>query len=363
MGTQDVVDAVLKTAAKLKGSTSGNEANTKALLIEPMLQSLGWDLGDLDVVEREVKVFDGTYLDYALKVSGASGVYVEAKGISQDLMDKKFIAQTINYANNDGVIWCVLTNGLRYRGFKTNEPMSMDQKLLFEVDLADGKPASEKIRLLRLIGREAVQAGELNAFGDRVFTDTRVRRALSTLATDPPSALIKLVMASIGHPAVSPDALRRSLARILDANPVQRGAPASSDSASATKPVGPSGPPKGPEYDLEHHLGNKSTLIRELWEAVDDYAQSLGADVSRRVRKQYIGYFRGKKSFFTAEIQKGRILIYLSLTADAAQPWDEKVMRDVSKIGHFGMGSTEFSLVNVDQLTSVQALIARAYKL
>ena len=64
-------------------------------------------------------------------------LYVEAKGLNKNLEDKQFIAQTVNYANNDGVVWCVLTNGLTYRVYKTNEPVAMDQKLLFEVDLAE----------------------------------------------------------------------------------------------------------------------------------------------------------------------------------------------------------------------------------
>lgn len=361
VGIQEVIGAVLSAAEKLKASSAANEANTKALLIEPMLQSLGWTLADLDAVEREVKVFEGTFLDYALKVSSVPRVYVEAKGVGENLTDKKFVAQTVNYANNDGVIWCVLTNGLRYRVFKTNEPVAMDQKLLFEVDLTDSsEPASEQARLLRLLSRESVEGGDLTAFGDRVFTDTRVRRALSELASDPPAAFAQLLTERMGHPTVSPDALHRSLVRVLDGS-VAPGAKAPTPLSPTKMPVGPAGPPKGQEYGLEHHLGNKSSLIRELWEAVDDYANSLGGDVSRRVRKQYIGYFRGKRSFFTTEIQKGRVLIYLALTPETAQPWNPEVMRDASNIGHFGMGDIEYSLVTVDQLDEARALIASAY--
>jgi predicted type IV restriction endonuclease len=111
----DTIPKLLDTAAKIGATGSSNEANTKALLIEPILASLGWDPLDLDAVEREVKVFDGTFLDYALKVEGHARVYVEAKALGENLDDKKFVAQTVNYANNDGVLWCVLTNGLSLR--------------------------------------------------------------------------------------------------------------------------------------------------------------------------------------------------------------------------------------------------------
>jgi len=78
----ETIAKLLQAAAKLKTSGSGNEANTKALLIEPLIAALGWDPVDLDVVEREVKVFEGTFLDYALKLDGQPRVYVEAKGLT-----------------------------------------------------------------------------------------------------------------------------------------------------------------------------------------------------------------------------------------------------------------------------------------
>ena len=66
MGLPETINEVLATAKKLKASTAANEANTKALMIEPLLGSLGWNPSDLDIVEREVKVFDGTFLDLSL---------------------------------------------------------------------------------------------------------------------------------------------------------------------------------------------------------------------------------------------------------------------------------------------------------
>ena len=298
------------------------------------------------------------------------GEVVPGPGVDQLLLigreerfgDRVVEAQTINYANNDGVVWRVLTNGLRYRVYKTNEPVVMDQKLLFEVDLADeSEPRSQKAKLLRLLSHDAVEGGSLDSFGDRVFTDTRVRKALAELATEPPDPFISAIRGKLGHPLVSHDALHRSLVRVLDATASPDISTPSPAATPKKTPVGPPEPPKGHEYDLEHHLANKSSLIRELWEAIDNYASSLGGDVTRRVRKQYIGYFRGKRSFVTTEIQKGRVLVFLSLTKTSAQPWVDPVMRDVSKIGHFGMGDVEYSLGSTDQLDDVHKFISLAY--
>lgn len=144
----------------------------------------------------------------------------------------------------------------------------------------------------------------------------------------------------IGRPG-----LQRSLARIFDASATATPAPRPSTGTTqppTTKPPGgppqPPQPAKGQEHSLDHHLGNKSALISELFNEVNSVGTALGADVTRRIRKQYIGYFRGKKSFFTVELQKQRVLIYLSLTTE---PWNADAMRDTTDIGHFGMGDIE----------------------
>ena len=302
MALIDTIPKLASTAAKLGAAGPVNEANTKALLVEPMLASFGWDPVDFDTVEREVRVFDGTFLDYALKLNGQARVYVEAKAVGENLDDKKFVAQAVNYANNDGVLWCVLTNGLGFKIYKTNEPVSMDRKLLFEVDLSDrSETDGDKAKLLRLISREAVESGDLDRFGERVFTDGRVRKALGELAADPPAAWLDVIALRLGPPAVPIDGLRRSVARILDApDPTARSASSETAAApGAVSPLEPPAPPKAQEYSLDYHLGNKSALIKDLFDEVHSFAMSLGGDVTRRVRKQYVGYFRGKSGLFS----------------------------------------------------------------
>jgi len=358
------VKKVLAAAAKLKGP-AGNEANTKALVIEPMLAALGWDTSDLDQVVREWRVYDKTSLDYALMVGEKPGLYLEAKAISRNLDDKQFIAQAVNYANNDGVLWCVLTNGLTWRVYKTNEPVAMDQKLLFEVDLADvaAGSAADAVKSLQLLSRGSIIDGGLDLWGERVFTDTRVRQALGQLASSPPTVFLDAIVDAMGKPQVTEDRLRESIARVFDS---QIGA---ASGGSHTTPSAPKpqlvGPPTGgkQEFALSHHLDSKPTAIVDLFERLDEYGRSLGADVTRRIRKQYVGYFRGKKSFFTLETQRQRVILYLSLEPSAIQDlWSHDAMRDVTEIGHFGMGNTEYSMRDVEQVAEVRRLIRLAYE-
>jgi predicted type IV restriction endonuclease len=65
MTVAETIPKALTAVAKLTASSAMNEANTKAHVIEPLLSALGWDPFDIDSVVREVKVYDGTFLDYA----------------------------------------------------------------------------------------------------------------------------------------------------------------------------------------------------------------------------------------------------------------------------------------------------------
>jgi predicted transport protein len=359
MTLNSAVDAARSAAEQLSSSGSGNEANTKALLIEPLLSALGWDFANLDEVDREVRVYDGTALDYALKLSGKARLFVEAKAVSKSLDDRQFIAQAVNYANNEGVLWCVLTNGLAYRVYKTNEPVGMAEKLLFEVDLTEADGAGGGFEELELISKKAVSEERLDLWGERVFTDTRVRQALASVASDPPSELVKRLEKLMGQPAVDVRRLNASLLRILGgasvAQPAQKG-------GLPTGAVKPPGKPKQ-EYPLDHHTAGKPAAIVDLFEQLDDFATSLGGDVTKRIRKFYVGYYAGSKerSFFTAEIQRQKVWLYLSLDPTQMQPWNQDFMRDVRNIGHYGMGDTEYVLRKPEQLDEAKSLVKKAY--
>lgn len=112
---------------------------------------------------------------------------------------------------------------------------------------------------------------------------------------------------------------------------------------------------------MDHHLAGKPAAIIDLFEQFDEFARSLGANVSRRIRKQYLGYFSGKRSFCTIELQRQRAIVYLNLDPTKTQPWDDHSMRDVREIGHFGMGDTEFSLRESSQLDELKGLVKQAY--
>jgi len=355
---EDVIRGLLGKADRWRDRKI-NEADTKALFVEPMFVALGWDVDDLDAVRREHRVYDGTLLDYALKIEDKARLFVEAKPLLKSLDDKQFIAQTINYANNEGVVWCVLTNGLLYRVYKSNEPAEMERKLLFEVDLQDANDQArtgEVAKLISYLARQSIESGSLDEWGEETFTDVRVKSALDGLLTTPSTRFINLILETLGSGSQIPrDRVKRSLNRMALGTPVWRPAQAPPPAGSGGSPV-----PRG-QWTYDHHLGGKPQNIVDLFNRLDERVMGLGPDVRRSFTKMYVNYST-RRSFVTVEAQKRKLSCCVSLVWDELPERDESVTRDVRTIGHYGMGDTEITLSDVSQLDYALRLIEASYR-
>ncbi len=173
------------------------ETPTRTVFIEPLLEALGWDVRDLDEVEPEYSTVDGKPVDYALKINRKPVVYLEAKPLDDDLEDVKSVTQIVNYANADGIDWCILTNGRQYRVYRSSEKVPAPEKLLFEcsIDPSDNPSSSleDIVRPFERLSKEALAEGQLDAWGKQVFVDGKVRKTLERLFADPPRAFINLI--------------------------------------------------------------------------------------------------------------------------------------------------------------------------
>ncbi len=59
---------------------SQNESMTRYVLVDPLLQGLGWDLSDPNQVETEVHINKNSYLDYML----GRKIIIEAKKLGYE---------------------------------------------------------------------------------------------------------------------------------------------------------------------------------------------------------------------------------------------------------------------------------------
>ncbi len=342
-------------------SGSMNETNTRVLLIEPVLDALGWGTRDLESVTREYKVYDGSFLDYALLVEGKPSLFVEAKALGKNLTDSKWVAQTINYANNEGVTWCALTDGLRYQVYKTNEPVDMSQKLLFEVDITDTTDDDERagvMRRLSLLSRDSIMRGNLDALGVRLFDDARIRDTLEKLFTAPTSRFVRLVrdMLPEAERRLPPSKIQESLQRV-GRSFLRADAPTIETARPSAKPKAEK-PHRGQTYTYERHFGDKPQVIVNLYRQLHERIMGLGEDIERVYRAQYVGYRIGTKVICSVIPQKGRLRLVLPL--DPNRYSNHPLTRDISEVGHWGVGDMEATLASEDQLELVTTWIREA---
>ena len=86
-----------------------HETRTRRSLIDPLLDSLGWDTRDPGQVVHEHKAGNGR-ADYALmRQDGKPLIAIEAKRLGEPL--ESHIIQMVTYANVAGIPYCGLTDG------------------------------------------------------------------------------------------------------------------------------------------------------------------------------------------------------------------------------------------------------------
>jgi len=151
------------------------EQNTKASLIDPILEALGWDIRDPDEVHREFKpTSKDSPVDYALKLIRKPRLFIEAKGLGEVLSDRKWVAQILGYAVMAGVEWCVLTDGDEYRFYNATVAVDAEEKMFFNIRLSEAKEA-EAAKSLDLISRSNMEENLLDVLWAAHFVDRRVK--------------------------------------------------------------------------------------------------------------------------------------------------------------------------------------------
>mgnify|MGYP000623482652 CR=1 FL=1 len=286
------------------------ETPTRTIVIDPLLESLGWDVRDPDEVQLEYPTVDAKSVDYALKLNKKPVLLVEAKALDDTLDDVKCVTQVVGYAANDGIVWCVLTNGIKWRVYRSVEQCPAPDKLMFEVsidpDASEGMTVDQIAKQLWRFSCEEMAKGTLDALGEQTFTDGKVRKVLQVLMTDPPRPLLNLVRTATGDRNLTPQRIKESLMRIANETGARESAimPVSPDSSATTAGVPPnrSRGAKRPwetrrarkgesPYDEAHHVEGKPQEAVSLFRMVDGLCVSFEpSGISRRYLAKTINY-------------------------------------------------------------------------
>ena len=160
----------------------GNETRTRQVLIDPMLDKLGWDVGDPNSVELEYRI-GRDWADYVLMGSGRPIAVIEAKALGKPL-DEKETMQALNYANSAGIPYMTLTNGDHWRMLEVFKQAPMKDRILMNFQLTQDEPYACALQALGL-WRPNLASGEPKEAATPVMIEklTRAESVPSTPAS------------------------------------------------------------------------------------------------------------------------------------------------------------------------------------
>jgi len=357
---RNIVSCIEELQLKLERyrKESIKEYPTRTIFVDPLLQALGWDVREPDEVRLEYPTIDQRSVDYALKINRKPVLFIEAKPLNDPLIDVKSITQVVSYAANAGVEWCILTNGATYKVYRSTEKAEAPDKLLFEVSIdpreSEGRSVQQIAEQFNRFSRDAMARGVLDEIGEQVFTTGKIRKALDKLFLNPPANLIKIIRSAIDDESIKPIQIKNALKRLW--------AQSSEVKIPSIPPVGeeaisPGTSRGGKDYGEDYHIRGKPQEVIELFRTIDKFCRELDpTTVQRKYLAKYVSYMHGKAIFCCVNIRKSGLRIWLKLNYSRLEnPAD--YIRDVSNIGHWGVGNVEIRVDSMEKLQASKSLI------
>jgi len=360
------MDAIIKCIENLRMKLDKHrkddlkEYPTRTIFVDPLLQSLGWDVRDPDEVELEYPTIDGKSVDYAPKINRKPVLFIEAKSLNDPLTDVKSITQVVGYAANAGVEWCILTNGVTYKVYRSSERAAAPDKLLFEVSLdakeTEGMTIQQVAEQFARFSRDAMAKGLLDEIGEQIFTIGKIRKALDKLFIDPPNTLIRLIRSTIGDDTIKPTQIKKALKTLWAQTSEIETASTFGEEPTPLERV----KMRGKEYSEEHHLKGKPQEVVELFRTTDKFCRELDPTVvQRKYLAKYVRYTHGRNIFCCVHLQKSGLRVWLKLNySDLESP--PEYIRDVSNIGHWGVGNVELAIDSIQRFQPAKGLIQKS---
>ncbi len=119
--------------------------------------------------------------------------------------------------------------------------------------------------------------------------------------------------------------------------------------------------PRGKEYGEEFHTRGKSQKIIELFNSIDKFCLDLDLpNVQRDCHKKYIKYSHSGKIFCSLHLWNSLIRIWLKLKYNDLNDTPDYV-RDVTNIGHWGVGDIEVAIDSFVELETAKSLIQKSF--
>jgi len=114
-------------------------------------------------------------------------------------------------------------------------------------------------------------------------------------------------------------------------------------------------------YTFEQHLQHAGPQpIKELATAIQEFILKLDPAIEEAPKQDYVAY-RTSQNIVCMEIRKQKILLFLKLDPEVVKG-PPGISRDVSKVGHFGIGDLEVTIHSDADFESAKPFIIQAYQ-
>ncbi|MDZ7706047.1 MAG: hypothetical protein U5L04_16360 [Trueperaceae bacterium] len=155
-----------------------NEAQTSQAVVLRVLQALGYDIWNPFEVIPEETADSGNKPDFIVAIDSKPRFVVEVKRLGRDL-DNRAKIQAVNYANNKGIRWAVLTDGSSWLLFDSFMQRPAQDRLILTLALHKQSVQVLANALGRLLHAEVWDQDDVDTYIDRTARDIQNNLHLS----------------------------------------------------------------------------------------------------------------------------------------------------------------------------------------
>jgi hypothetical protein len=348
-------DSIINSLKELKVQNI-NEAQTKDWLIRPFFESLGWDFSNPIEIIPEDDDSAGKRTDYCFYINKLPKVLVEAKKLSNTLTDNKMIMEKLNYCTNRGISLLIITNGDSYKIYYSELKGIGKDKLLQEFTLSDSIDED----IIEKLTKQSFENDLLLNYARNISLFTTVKKAVEKIFHSSDKKFIRLVNESVkeilGH-KFGDDDIKRALNQFsLNINSDLLEASFEDDNQEDRiddKKI----------WTIEHQFKDgRWGESQEYYSKLINVLKSGEINFIEHPTKRYISLLFNNKSFCQICGLKSGLKFWINLEMEDLSEEETLKVRDVSNIGHWGMGDIECFIINGSEIEWVINLINKSYK-
>jgi len=334
-----------------------NEAATKEYLIRPFFEILGWDFSNPDEVVPENTDVTGKRPDYSFYINGKIKMLLEAKSIDNQLNDVKMITEKMNYCSNAQVPFLIITNGILYNVYYSELKGKSHEKLLFDLQL-DEKIDEEIISKLK---RESFERDDLLRYAQNTFILSNIKGAFELLLQDPSKKFLTILNEKmkelIGH-TFGDNEIKDALQNIY----IQINQDNSSYQNNNIQTTVVDNDHKQWTINDQFNNGKWGNTLN-LYNELVAFLHKEGMEFDENPTKLYIGLLTksNNKNFCQIHGQQKGLKMWININIKELSEQEKLNVRDVSNIGHWGMGETEAIINAINDLNWCVGIIKKAY--